>query len=102
MAPTMIVLYRPVDEGELAKIEQNGYRRYPPLVGAFVVYAQEKFARTMVGPGGWLTRFTLTSDVIGRYTRDGASPTEHYLIPPSDIDRINESIVGPIQVLRSA
>lgn len=100
MAPTTILLFRPVDEAELAKIEQNGYRRFPPAVGAFVVYAYEKYARTLTGTG-WLTRFSLPSDVIGKYPRDGASPTEHYLIPPGDLDKINESLVGPIVVLRS-
>jgi hypothetical protein len=100
MAPTMIVLYRPVDEVELAKIEQNAYRRYPAGAGAFVVYAQEKFARTLTG-SGWLTRMTLPSDVVGRYPRDGASPSEHYLIPPGDLEKINDALIGPIQVVRS-
>ena len=101
MAATMIVLYRPVDEAEMAKIEQNAYRRYPPGAGAFVVYAQEKFARTLTG-SGWLTRMTLPSDVVARYPRDGVSPSEHYLIPPADLEKINDALIGPIQVVRSA
>jgi hypothetical protein len=100
MAPTSILLFRPVDEAELAKIEQNGYRRFPPGAGALVVYAYEKYARSITG-AGWLTRFSLPSNVISKYPRDGASPMEHYLIPPGDLEAINDALIGPIVVLRS-
>ena len=49
---------------------------------------------------GWLTRFAVLTDVIARYPKIGGKRSEEYAIPASEVEALNDAIVGPIVVVR--
>lgn len=100
MAPATTMLFRPATLEELAEIERSGSRRFPKSRSPFIAYCYEKHARTLVTSGGWLTRFSAPTTLMSKFPKEGASPTEHYTVPASEIDDLNDAIVGPISILR--
>lgn len=101
MAPAATVLYRVVHEAELAKIQQLEHKKFPPLAGGetLQILVDEQHARAIAGPA-WVTRFAVMNTALSKYPRTGAKPREEIRVPASDVDALNEAIVGPIVVLR--
>jgi len=109
--PDTITLYRPVGPNELALIRDNGFRAFPPrlpeqpifypvLTEAYAV----KIARdwnVKASGSGYVTRFAVRRSFLTRYDVQNAGGSQHqeYWIPAEDLPRLNENIVGPIEVI---
>lgn len=101
VAPMTMVLYRPVDAAELARLQERGHRTFAPIEGAETIQlvCDETHARALAGPG-WVTRFALRMDFLSKYPPLGTKPREEHRIPTSELAALNDAIVGPIVVLR--
>jgi hypothetical protein len=101
VAPMTAVLYRPVDAAELARLQERGHRTFAPIEGAETIQlvCDEAHARALAGPG-WVTRFAVRMDFLAKYPALGSKPREEYRVPTSELAVLNDSIVGPIVVLR--
>jgi hypothetical protein len=109
--PATITLFRPTGEEELALIAATGFRAFPPRLPeqpifypvTTLVYA-EQIARdwnARDGKRGFVTRFVLPADFIGRYPIQTAGSTAHreYWIPADDLPLLNGAIIGLIEVV---
>jgi hypothetical protein len=101
VAPVMTVLYRPVDAAELARIQERGHRQFAPIEGAETIQlvCDEDNARALAGPG-WVVRCSVQTSFLDRHPRTGSKPRDEYRIPASELQALNDALVGPIVVLR--
>jgi hypothetical protein len=105
------VLWRPVGPEELELVRQSGWRRWPPrLPGQPIFYPvlnEEyaiKIARDWNVPAsgsGYVTRFRVRSDFLTRYPAQqvGGKTILELWVPAEDLDELNASIVGQIEVI---
>jgi hypothetical protein len=108
-----VTLWRPVGPKELELIRQAGMRAFPPRLPEqpifYPVLTEEyavKIARDWNVPAsgsGFVTRFQVTRNFIGRYAVKEAGGRSHleYWIPADDLNAFNAAIVGLIEVVRS-
>jgi len=106
-------LFRPTGPEELALVEQSGYRRWPPRLPdqpIFYPVTNEKYAAEIAskwnsrdGKPGYVTRFLVRSEFMDRYEvhKVGGSHHTEWWVPAEDLDRLNDNIVGTIEVIRS-
>jgi hypothetical protein len=104
-------LYRPTGPEELALLAATGYRRWPPrLVGQPIFYpvTNERYAREIAerwnvadSTVGFVTRFAVLSDVMARYAVPTVGSSHHteWWVPAADLERLNDHIVGVIEVI---
>jgi hypothetical protein len=105
------VLFRPVGEKELALIRESDYRAFPPRLPEqpiFYPVTNEDYAaqiardwNTRDGGIGYVTRFRVRTEFLGRYQRRtvGSSMHEEYWIPAEELPAFNAALVGPIEVI---
>jgi ADP-ribosylglycohydrolase len=106
-----VTLYRPVGPRELALIRNSGYREFPPRLPEqpiFYPVTNEEYARKIArdwnvkqSGAGYVTRFRVRARFISRYVvqRVGGAMHEEYWIPAEDLPKLNNCIVGPIEVI---
>jgi hypothetical protein len=104
------ILYRAVSPAEMRLIAKSGFKRFPsPEQPIFYPLCNEEYAIEIVqrwnageDAGGFVTRFALKSDFVAGYNRHivGARHHEEYWIPCTDLDDLNDAIVGLIEVVR--
>ena len=110
-----ITLYRPVGSKELKLIESSGWRAFPPRLPEqpiFYPVTNEAYARQIARDWnakhnddrrGYVTRFDVLSDFLGRYEPKVVGGREHeeYWIPAQDLDAFNAAIDGSIAVIET-
>jgi hypothetical protein len=108
-----VTLYRPVGPAELALMEQNGMRSFPPRFPEqpiFYPVENETYAREIAerwnvrdSGSGFVTRFAVDSAYLASFElqKVGASHHLEYWIPAEQLDEFNRHIVGPIEVIAS-
>jgi hypothetical protein len=108
-----VVLFRPVGAAELELVRASGYCAFPPrLEGQPIFYpvtneryateiAERWNARLDADRVGYVTRFRVAADYLGRYQKKivGASWCEEYWIPAEELDEFNRNIIGEIEVV---
>ena len=108
-----VTLYRPVGAGELALIEQSGFRSFPPRLPEQPIFypvtneayavqiARDWNARLNADRAGFVTRFTVLKSFLDKYERKvvGGSEHEEYWIPAEELAEFNENILGEIEVI---
>ena len=106
-----VTLYRPVGPKELALIRESGFRAFPPRLPEqpifYPVLTEEyavKIARdwnVKASGSGYVTRFAVRQSFLSRYDVQNAGGSQHqeYWIPAEDLPRLNENIVGLIEVI---
>ena len=109
-----VTLYRPTGPTELALVRQAGCRRWPPRLDwqpIFYPVLNEEYAIQIArdwnatdpqtGYRGYVTRFAVRASFLARYEihRVGGQVHEEYWIPAEDLDDLNDSIVGEIEVI---
>ena len=111
MTGETVTLWRPVGPQELRLIEASGMAAFPPRLPEqpifYPVLTQEyavKIARDWNVPAsgaGYVTRFQVLKAFLDNYDVQIAGGRAHqeYWIPAEDLDRFNEAIVGPIEVV---
>lgn len=106
-----ITMYRPTGAKEIALVRESGYRTWPPRLPGQPIfypvtnqaYAAQIAAEWNVKETGYgcVTRFQVLKSFVDRYPVQkvgGANHTEWW-IPAEDLDELNRSIVGLIEVI---
>lgn len=106
----VVTLWRPVGPLELELIAASGMRKFPPRLPEQPIFYPvlteayaTKIARDWNAPrgGGFVTRFRVRRDFMGRYPVQEAGGRDHteYWIPAEDLPALNNAIVGQIEVV---
>lgn len=107
-----VVLYRPVGPEELALLRQASFTRWParlPEQPIFYPVTNERYAAEIaekwnVKDSGYgaVTRFLVKASFMQRYEvqQVGASYHTEWWIAAEELELLNDSIVGPIEVIR--
>jgi len=108
---TTITLYRPTGPEELKLVMQSGFKRWPPrLSGQPIFYpvTNEKYAKEIAikwnvpaSGVGYITRFEVRKEFMANYEiqKVGASYHSEWWIPAEDLEKLNDNIVGNIEVI---
>jgi hypothetical protein len=106
-----VTLWRPTGPQELALVAASGYRAWPPRLPEqpiFYPVLTEAYATTIArdwnvptSGSGYVTRFRVARDFMDRYEvhQAGGRDILEYWIPAEDLDELNASIVGTIEVV---
>lgn len=106
-----VTLYRPCGPQELALVADSGFRRWPPrLVGQPIFYpvTNESYARQITerwnAPRegvGYVTKFEVLASFMERYEIHQVGGPDHteWWIPAEDLEALNDTIVGLIEVV---
>lgn len=102
-------------QGELELVRTSGFREFPPRLPEqpfFYPVVTEEYAIQIArdwntkdpsaGFTGYVLRFRVLTSFLNDYQRHTVGDTHHveYWIPAADLPRLNENIVGTIEVLR--
>jgi len=108
-------LYRPVGQAELDLIEQSGFRIFPPRLPEqpfFYPVLNEQYAAKIAGDWntkdersgfvGYVLRFQVRKEFLDKYQIRVAGNSDHqeYWIPATDLDLLNDNVVGTIEVIK--
>lgn len=106
-----VTLWRPTGPEELALVEASGWREWPPrLPGQPIFYPvlNEPYAIMIArdwnvrqSGAGYVTRFRVRRPFLDRYEvhQVGGKTILEYWIPAADLDALNASIVGRIELI---
>ena len=108
-----MILYRPVGTKEMALIEQNGYKRFPPRLPEqpiFYPVLNEQYAieiardwnmKYNADKKGYVTRFTVDDDYAKRFSVQtvGASYHQELWVSAEELSELNSHIIGCIEVI---
>ena len=106
-----VTLWRPTGPEELALVEASGWREWPPrLPGQPIFYPvlNEPYAIMIArdwnvrqSGAGYVTRFRVRRSFLDRYEvhQVGGKTILEYWIPAGDLDALNASIVGKIELI---
>jgi hypothetical protein len=107
-------LYRPVGQAEFELIRDSGFRSFPPRLPhqpIFYPVIDEQYATRIArdwntkdetsGFVGYVLRFSVRTEFLSRFEIHivGSSQHQEYWIPADDLQKLNENIVGPIEVV---
>ena len=107
-----VTLFRPTGPEELKLVEESGYKRWPPrLPGQPIFYpvTSEEYASEIArdwnvkdSGSGYVTRFEVRSAFMDQFDVQTVGARRHteWWIPASQVDELNENIVGLIEVIR--
>ncbi len=105
-----ITCYRPTGQKELDLVAKSDFTKWPPrLLGQEIFYpvTNEKYAVELTQWNitdfgvGYVTKFEVSEEFIGRYKVEQVGGKYHteWWIPAEDLDELNASIVGKIEVV---
>ena len=104
-------MYRPLGPAELALVKESNFRRWPPRLPEQPIfypvtneqYATEITIRWNVAQfgAGYVARFEVSREFADAYDIEivGASDHTEWWIPAEDLERLNQNIVGPIEII---
>jgi hypothetical protein len=107
-------LFRPVGRAELELIRASGFTAFPqrlPFQPIFYPVLTRSYAEQIArdwntkdaasGYAGFVTQFNVLTDFLAAYDVKVVGSSEHqeYWIPADDLDAMNRSIVGLIEVI---
>ena len=110
-ADPVVVLWRPTGPEELALVEASGWQEWPPRLPDQPIFYPvlnrdyaTKIARDWNVPRsgvGFVTRFAVRRSFLSRYDvqQVGGESILEYWIPAEDLEAMNASIVGQIEVI---
>lgn len=111
VAEPTVVLWRPTGPEELALVEQSGWQAWPPRLPDQPIFYPvlnrdyaTRIARDWNVPrsgAGFVTRFAVRRSFLDRYDvkQVGGQSILEYWIPAEDLEALNASIVGRIEVV---
>jgi hypothetical protein len=112
--PELSTLYRPVGHAEFELVRASRFRGFPPRLPhqpIFYPVLSEQYATQIArdwnqkdatsGFVGYVLRFKVRTEFLSRYKIHivGSSRHREYWIPAEDLQELNESIVGLIEVI---
>lgn len=107
-----ITLFRPTGPDELALVRQADFKRWPPRLPEqpiFYPVTNEGYAAEIAkkwnvpeSGSGFVTKFEVRADFMSKYTVHtvGASQHAEWWIPAEDLEKLNDNIVGSIEVIQ--
>jgi hypothetical protein len=110
----LTVLYRPVGQREYELIAESGFRRFPPRLPRqpyFYPVTNEEYATQIArdwntkdeasGLVGHVLRFYVATAFLAHYPvrTVGSSLHQEYWIPAEQLERFNDHIQGPIELV---
>ena len=113
MATETVTLFRPVGPKELALLKASDLKRWPPRLPEqpiFYPVTNEEYAVEIASGWnvtdsgcGFVVRFEVKRDFIARYEihQVGRAHHKEWWIPAEDLEELNDTIVGLIEVIRS-
>ena len=111
VAEETVTLYRPTGPKELALVRQNGFKRWPPRLPEQPIfypvtneqYAIEIATRWNVRDDGvgYVTRFNVRKTFMANYQVQhvGAAHHTEWWVPANELERLNDNIVGLIEII---
>jgi hypothetical protein len=106
-----VTLYRPTGPEELELVKQSGFKRWPPRLPGqpfFYPVTNEEYASQIATQWnvkergvGYVTRFAVRKSFMDHYQVQKVGGTNHteWWIPSEDLEKLNDSIVGLIEVI---
>jgi hypothetical protein len=113
MSEDVVTMFRPTGPKELERVAGSGWRRWPPRLEHQPIFYPvtnreyaEQIARDWNVPesgAGFVTRFHVRRTFMDRYEIHQVGSTVHteWWIPAEDLEELNDSIVGQIEVVAS-
>jgi hypothetical protein len=107
----IVTLYRPTGPAEYLLIAESGFRRWPPRLPGqpfFYPVSNAEYAVQIARDWnvkdsgfGCVTRFNVRADFMSRYAPQtvGARTHTEWWIPAAELEALNDSIVGTIEVI---
>lgn len=104
-----VTLYRPVGPEELQQIKLLNFKSRLPEQPIFYPVLTEDYAAKIASEwnvpasgSGYVTRFKIRRSFISRYQMQdaGGRQFQEYWIPASDLDELNQNIMGLIEVTK--
>jgi hypothetical protein len=111
MTDETVVLYRPAGPKEIELVAASGYKRWParlPEQPIFYPVTNEQYAREIAqrwnvseSGAGFVTRFCVKKSFMDRYKIHQVGGSHHleWWIPAEDLDKLNDNIVGLIDII---
>lgn len=108
-----LTLWRPTGPEELALVEESEWRCWPPRLPEqpiFYPVLNEDYAMSIArdwnvkaSGSGFVTRFEVRKEFLDRYEvhQVGGRTILEYWIPAEDLEELNQSIVGRIELVAS-
>jgi hypothetical protein len=108
-----VVLFRPVGQKEFDRIEETGFKRFPPRFPEQPVFypvtnenyasqiARNWNARFNEDKVGFVARFSVRKEYLDAFEKHivGGSEHEEYWIPSEQLEEFNDNIVGSIEII---
>lgn len=105
-----VVCYRPVGEKELELVKQSGNKRWPPRLPEQPIFYPVSNEDYAIGVTRWnvtdfgkgyVTKFHLKKSFLDQYPLKcvGASNHTEWWIPAEDVDKMNNNIIGLIELI---
>jgi len=113
MSVKTIALYRPVNDKELALIEEMGFNGFPPRLPEqpfFYPVMNEEYAiqitRDWNVPAygcGFVTKFYVDSEYLKKFKIQNVGGKIHneLWVPSNEIEEFNSNIIGKIEVIKT-
>jgi len=114
MSDEATTLYRPVGQAEFELVRDSRFKKFPPRLPQqpiFYPVLSEPYAIKIArdwntkdegsGFAGYVLRFKVRAEFIKDYEIHTVGSTDHqeYWIPAEDMNRLNENVVGVIEVI---
>jgi hypothetical protein len=111
MLEETMTLYRPTGPKEMELVKDSGYKAWPPRLPEqpiFYPVTNEEYAKEITmkwnvkdSDVGYVTRFEVKKAFMDQYDihQVGASYHIEWWIPAEDLDKLNDNIVGMIEVI---
>lgn len=105
-----VTLYRPCGQNELDLVAGSGFKRWPPrlpdqpifypVTNEQYAYEVNKWNVTQFGKG-YITRFEVRESFMAGYKVETVGDSRHteWWIPAEDLEKLNDNIVGLIEVI---
>ncbi len=104
-------LYRPTGPQELELVRQSGFTKWPPRLPEqpiFYPVTNRQYAEQIArdwnvrdSGAGYVTLFRVKTEFMAQYEQKQVGGTQHteWWIPAEDLEKMNENIVGKIEVI---
>jgi hypothetical protein len=104
------ILYRPCGPIEMQLIKESGFKKFPPRLPeqpTFYPVCNEQYALEISEwnkrhcEGAFVVKFKIKNEFINNYEKHtvGAKRHEEYWIPAEDLEKLNDAIIGIIEVI---
>lgn len=104
-------MYRPTGPEEIKLVEESGFKKWPPRLPdqpIFYPVTNEEYAKQIATQWnvkssgvGFVTKFEVKKSFVDKYETQKVGGSEHteWWIPAEDLEKLNDNIVGLIEII---